>query len=503
MSLTPHLALPLLAAAQAQKHVTHNEALALIDALAQLSIDARNVTIPPAEPDDGLRLIVGPGASGAFAGQDGAIAWFDAGAWRFITPKAGFLAYDAGEAALLMHDGAAWRDLEELIAFPEIYDQLGIGTAPDAQNPFAAKLNAALFAARETGEGGSGDLRLVLNKETAGNSGGFLFQRGWSARAEFGLLGDDDFTLKVSPDGSVWQDAFSVDAATGSVSFPRGAARAEIAIFTADGTWTKPAWAKSVIIEAIGAGGGGGSGAVGDDSAPRYGGGGGGAGGVARLRLLASEIGDTLAITIGQGGSGADGVFDNGTAEGLDGDDGGETSVAQGATSLLVAQGGAGGRGGTNAALAPSPGGLGHAQYGNDGAVAARDHGAPGAKGPCGEGPGGGGAGGAIDTDDSRSSGGDGGLGHAIGGADRAAPGGSGAGPGNGAGGGWGKRWDRGAGGGGGGGGAGASAANGGNGGPGGGPGGGGGGGGGTRNSTTSGAGGNGAAGEVRVLAMG
>lgn len=503
MSLTPHLALPLLAAAQAQKHVTHNEALALIDALAQISIDARFVTTPPAEPEDGMRLIVGAGASGVFAGQEGAIAWFDAGTWRFITPQAGFLAYDAGDAALLVHDGAAWRDLEELIAFPEIYDQLGIATAPDAQNPFAAKLNAALFAARGTGEGGSGDLRLVLNKEEAGNTGGFLFQRGWSARAEFGLLGDDDFTLKVSPDGSAWQDAFSVDRATGAVSFPRGAARAEIAIFTADGTWAKPAWAKRVIIEAIGAGAGGGSGAVGDDMAPRFGGGGGGAGGVARMTLLASEIGASLAITIGAGGAGAAGVFDNADAGGLDGADGGETRISDDGTSLLVAEGGKGGRGGSTSAQGASPGGLGHLQYGNAGAAAARAHGAHGAQGPCGEGPGGGGAGGAIDTDDSRASGGDGGLGQAIGGTDRAAPGGDGAGPGNGAGGGWGKSWERGAGGGGGGGGAGASAANGGNGGPGGGPGGGGGGGGGSRSSTTSGAGGDGADGEVRVLVMG
>ena len=100
-----------------------------------------------------MRLIVGAGASGVFAEQEGAIASFDAGTWRFITPQAGFLAYDAGDAALLVHDGAAWRDLEELIAFPEIYDQLGIATAPDTQNPFAAKLNAALFCRARDGGG--------------------------------------------------------------------------------------------------------------------------------------------------------------------------------------------------------------------------------------------------------------------------------------------------------------------------------------------------------------
>jgi hypothetical protein len=35
MTVTPHLALPLMAAAQAQKHVTHNEALRLLDGLVQ------------------------------------------------------------------------------------------------------------------------------------------------------------------------------------------------------------------------------------------------------------------------------------------------------------------------------------------------------------------------------------------------------------------------------------------------------------------------------------
>ena len=50
MSSTPHLALPLLAAAQAQKHVTHNEALASLDALVQLAVKERNRTAPPISP---------------------------------------------------------------------------------------------------------------------------------------------------------------------------------------------------------------------------------------------------------------------------------------------------------------------------------------------------------------------------------------------------------------------------------------------------------------------
>ena len=43
MTDTPRLALPVIEAAQAQKHVTHNEALVLLDALVQLTIESRTL----------------------------------------------------------------------------------------------------------------------------------------------------------------------------------------------------------------------------------------------------------------------------------------------------------------------------------------------------------------------------------------------------------------------------------------------------------------------------
>ena len=48
--ISPHLLLPYLVAAQAQKHVTHNEALRLLDALVQLSVLNLNLTAPPVSP---------------------------------------------------------------------------------------------------------------------------------------------------------------------------------------------------------------------------------------------------------------------------------------------------------------------------------------------------------------------------------------------------------------------------------------------------------------------
>ena len=44
---TTHLLLPYILAAQAQKHITHNEALRILDGLVQLSVLDRDLTAPP------------------------------------------------------------------------------------------------------------------------------------------------------------------------------------------------------------------------------------------------------------------------------------------------------------------------------------------------------------------------------------------------------------------------------------------------------------------------
>lgn len=215
---TIHLGLPLIAAAQAQKHVTHNEALVTLDALAQICVIDRDLSGPPVSPAEGDRYIVAASAGGAWTGHDGALALCLDGDWRFHTPRAGWVVYIVDEDVLAVHDGTAWRD----VGTPDAASLalLGVGTTADVGNPLSVRANNTLFAARPVGEGGSGDIRIKLNKETAARTASFVFQDGYSGRAEFGLVGDDDFVLKVSADGSSWTDALRVGRAGGEVTLP-------------------------------------------------------------------------------------------------------------------------------------------------------------------------------------------------------------------------------------------------------------------------------------------
>jgi len=83
------LSLPYIQPAQAQKHVTHNEALRMLDALVQLAVESRALSAPPTSPADGARYIVASGATGDWAGQDHAVALNAGGGWLFLTPNAG------------------------------------------------------------------------------------------------------------------------------------------------------------------------------------------------------------------------------------------------------------------------------------------------------------------------------------------------------------------------------------------------------------------------------
>ena len=110
MTDTPRLGLPAIEAAQAQKHVTHNEALALLDTLVHLAVENRALTAPPGSPVEGDCYIVAASATGAWSGWDWQLAAYSGGAWTRIVPKSGMKAWIKSERLTVTYEDGIWRD---------------------------------------------------------------------------------------------------------------------------------------------------------------------------------------------------------------------------------------------------------------------------------------------------------------------------------------------------------------------------------------------------------
>jgi hypothetical protein len=211
--VTAVLSLPFIQPAQAQKHVTHNEALRVLDVIVQLSVADRTRTAPPAAPVLGARHIVAAGATGDWAGQDGSIAVQDVEGWVFFAPLAGWRAEVLAENRAVTFDGTAWVAPGDM---PQQVVQLGVNAQPDATNRLTVAATATLL-----NHAGNGH-QVKVNKAAQGDTASLLFQSGFSGRAEMGLVGGDDFLVKVSADGGTFVEALKV-APGGGVALPQGA----------------------------------------------------------------------------------------------------------------------------------------------------------------------------------------------------------------------------------------------------------------------------------------
>ena len=361
--ISTHLLLPYILASQAQKHVTHNEALRLLDAMVQLAVLDRDLTTPPVSPADGDRYLVASGATGLWAGWDLNVAFWVDGVWMRLVPRPGWLAWIAAEQAFVVWNGSAWDLVGEPVDVSDaifslvndadptrkaLFSLSGITTGttrtftlPNTSSELAILAGTQTFTGNKTfsgtltasgtvtvsaasasigtaittatygmgtgatttgitktlnlGTGGaSGSTTVVnigsatagaggttiintptvtfanavaqvgmpqanltaqllglggatadntnrlsvnapavllsnagagieatINKAAAGNDAAFAFKTGFSARALIGLLGNDDFSFKVSPDGSAFFDALKIDRSNGQVELPQ------------------------------------------------------------------------------------------------------------------------------------------------------------------------------------------------------------------------------------------------------------------------------------------
>jgi Protein of unknown function (DUF2793) len=106
--VTTRHALPLLYVGQSQKELTHNEALARIDALLHPVVLA-TLSTPPATPLDGQCWLVGTAATGLWIGRESQIARWSGGSWRFLLPATGMSLWHISEAKRYFYISGGWR----------------------------------------------------------------------------------------------------------------------------------------------------------------------------------------------------------------------------------------------------------------------------------------------------------------------------------------------------------------------------------------------------------
>lgn len=209
--LSTRLSMPLIAPAQAQKHVTHNEALSVLDALVQSGVVAFDLAAPPSDAVAGALFVVADAPTGDWAGQAGNLAFLQNGGWVFLIPQDGWRAWDIATERLMVFSNAAWVPLQAEVGQ---LDGLGINSAWDPTNRLAVESDAALFTSS------TGSHQLKVNKAADTDTASLLFQSAYTGHAEMGLAGDTSFAIKVSPDGSTWTEALKADSTTGALTTP-------------------------------------------------------------------------------------------------------------------------------------------------------------------------------------------------------------------------------------------------------------------------------------------
>lgn len=142
MSNTPNFHMPLLFAAQAQKEITHNEAIVLIDALLAGCVEAVVSNPASLSPSDGQAWIIGSDPVGLWAGRAGQVAVFTSGGWRFAPAAAGMKLLDRSAGVILRNTGSGWS------APTALADPAG-GAVVDSEARSA--ITAILAALRESG----------------------------------------------------------------------------------------------------------------------------------------------------------------------------------------------------------------------------------------------------------------------------------------------------------------------------------------------------------------
>lgn len=202
---THNLHLPFIMPSQAQKHITHNEALQVLDGIMHLSVESREVSSPPADILDGMRFLIPDLSQGIWEEQANKLAYFDGHTWIYYEPRPGWICHVVDENIMIFYDGQSWQPLQASQSNAEQIQLLGINAPANEAERLVVSTNKSLFSHEGS------DHKLYVNKASENDIASIIFQSDYAGHAELGLTGTNDLSIKLSADGLTWTNAMVFD----------------------------------------------------------------------------------------------------------------------------------------------------------------------------------------------------------------------------------------------------------------------------------------------------
>lgn len=107
-----------------------------------------------------------------------------------MTLKPGFRAVDLSTLTALLWTGTVWRTDADAPSGDRHVARIGVGALPATGQSLTVEGQGALLNTA------ADDMRLTINRQGSADVGSVLFQTGFAATAEFGLVGDDRLSLR-------------------------------------------------------------------------------------------------------------------------------------------------------------------------------------------------------------------------------------------------------------------------------------------------------------------
>jgi len=192
MANTTKLDLPLLAAAQAQKHITMNEALTRLDAAFQMGVKSCTTSVPPVTFEEGDAYLVPVGAVNEWSGEANNLAFSLNGGWDFLAPRPGWQIWVEDSAERLSFGGDRWSaDVLAASAHGAALRAEVIEADVEVENAGASILSSLTIPASTSVWG-------VTGRVISGFSGSLTH---WSLGVEGG---EDRYGSQISPEAGAW-----------------------------------------------------------------------------------------------------------------------------------------------------------------------------------------------------------------------------------------------------------------------------------------------------------